>query len=130
MSKKILSGIAIGLGVYAAFGAGVLLYYPDKPDKMDWKDRQEYNKVQIDKIERTETDKSLTHAQIIDILGGPDISEAKMSGADKIQVMYYRTQHKRADGITSQDECTPLLFKNNELVALGEKAEYQFNNEF
>ena len=105
------------------------MYNPDKPETMGWEDRQDFNKVQIDKIKASEYDQ-ITHTKILKMLGGPDISEAKMWGEDKIQVMYYRTQHKRADGITSQDECTPLLFKNDTLVALGEKAEYQFENEF
>lgn len=130
MSKKIIKGIGIGLAVYAVFGIGVIMYYPDKPSKMGWEDRQEFNKVHIDKLVSSEDINMISHKQIISMLGGPDISEAKMDGSDKIQVMYYRTQHQRADGITSQDECTPLLFKNDILVALGEKAEYQFNNEF
>lgn len=130
MSKKIVKGIGIGLAVYAAFGVSVLMYNPDKPEKMGWEDRQDYNKVQIDKIKATPKFDNITHTEVLKMLGGPDISEAKMSGDDKIQVMYYRTRHKRADGITSQDECTPLLFKNDTLVALGEKAEYQFENEF
>ena len=91
---------------------------------------RDYNKVQIDKIEHGKGWENITHKKIIDLLGGPDISEAKFSGEDKIQVMYYRTQHKKADGITSQDECTPLLFKNDKLVALGKKAEDQFENAF
>lgn len=130
MSKKILTGIGIAVAVYAAFGIGVIIYHPDEPDKMGWEDRQDFNKVQIEKLKDSPKVGEMTHKQILTMLGGPDISEAKMSGDDKIQVMYYRTQHKRADGITSQDECTPLLFKNDTLVALGEKAEYQFNNEF
>ena len=39
-----------------------------------------------------------------------------------IQVMFYRTQHVRADGLTTQDECTPLLFENEKLIAWGDGA--------
>ncbi|MCC2606081.1 DUF3192 domain-containing protein [Planctobacterium marinum] len=130
MANKIIKGVAVSLAVYTAFFTGVVMYYPDKPEKMDWEDRQDFNKVQIEKISDSGLENGISHKEILTMLGGPDISEAKMSGADKIQVMYYRTQHKRADGITSQDECTPLLFKNDKLVALGEKAEKQFENEY
>lgn len=130
MSKKIIKRIGIGLAVYAAFGAAVVMYYPDKPEKMGWEDRQVFNQVQIDKLGGSENFKKFSHKEIVNMLGGPDISEAKISGEDKLQVMYYRTHHKRADGITSQDECTPLLFKNDMLIAMGEKAEQQFNNEY
>jgi len=130
MSKKILTVLGIGVAAYAAFGVGVLLYYPDKPATMTWEDRQDFNKIQIDKLHGKTGPKKFNHEEIIALLGGPDISEAKMSGKDKIQVMYYRTQHKRPDGITSADECTPLLFKNDQLVALGDKAEQQFENDY
>lgn len=130
MANKIIKGVGVGLAVYAAFGIGVIMYYPDKPETMGWEDRQDFNKVQIEKISESKLEKGYSHKEILTMLGGPDISEAKMSGDDKIQVMYYRTHHKRADGITSQDECTPLLFKNDKLVALGEKAEKQFENEY
>lgn len=124
MSKKVVKRIAIGVGLYAAFALALTVFYPDAPTKMNWEDRQSFNKVHIDKLE-----KGITHKQIIEMLGAPDISEAKMIGEDTLQVMYYRTHHKKPDGITSQDECTPLLFKNEKLVALGEKAEEQFSND-
>jgi hypothetical protein len=28
----------------------VIAFYPDKPENMDWKDREEYNRVQITKL--------------------------------------------------------------------------------
>ena len=130
MSKKIIKGIGIGIALYAAFGIGVVLYYPDKPEQMGWEDRQVFNQVQIDKLGSSKDFSKVTHNEIIKMLGGPDISEAKISGENKLQVMYYRTHHERADGITSQDECTPLLFKNDKLIAMGEKAEYKYNNEY
>ncbi len=124
MSKKVVKRIVIGVGLYASFAVAVLMLYPDKPKNMNWEDRQQYNKVQIDKL-----NPGISHGEIIELLGSPDISEAKKVEGDTLQVMYYRTQHKKPDGITSQDECTPLLFKNNKLVALGEKAEQQFMND-
>lgn len=91
---------------------------------MGWEDREQFNKVQIEKLSP-----GVTHESILDLLGSPDISEAKRVNGDVVQVMYYRTQHKKADGLTSQDECTPLLFKNKKLVAMGEQAETEFEND-
>ena len=115
MNKKIIQRIALGVCVYAVFVVAVIFFYPDKPQQMDWKDREEFNKVQIGKL-----DLGLSRQQIITLLGSPDISEAKKNGDKKIQVMFYRTQHMESDGITTLDECTPLLFENDTLIAWGE----------
>ena len=40
--------------------------------------------------------------------------------------MFYRPQHIKSDGFTTQDECTALLFKNNLLIAIGKTAYQQF----
>lgn len=117
MSKKVIKRIGIGAGLYAVFVAAVITFYPDTPQDMDWKDREAYNKVKISKLEL-----GLHKKQIIELLGSPDITEAKRNDDKELQVMFYRTQHKQADGITTEDECTPLLFENNELIAWGETA--------
>ncbi|MBN25714.1 MAG: cell envelope protein SmpA, partial [Alteromonadaceae bacterium] len=80
-------------------------------------DREEYNKVQVAKLELGQTKQ-----QIVALLGGPDISEAKRTGDDTYQVMFFRTQHVKSDGITTQDECTALLLQNDELIGWGESA--------
>ncbi|MFQ3235842.1 MAG: outer membrane protein assembly factor BamE (lipoprotein component of BamABCDE complex) [Paraglaciecola sp.] len=117
MNKKILIRISFGVALYALFAVAVLMFYPDKPQDMDWKDREEYNKVQVSKLEL-----GVSKQQILAILGSPDISEAKKSAHDTWQVMFYRTQHIKADGITTQDECTALLLENDVLVAWGDSA--------
>ena len=117
MNNKIAFRIGMGVVAYAIFVVAVLTFYPDKPEDMDWKDREEYNKVQVSKLEL-----GLHKQAILDLLGSPDISEAKRIGEKELQVMFYRTQHKQADGITTADECTPLLFINGQLVAWGDSA--------
>lgn len=121
MSAKIVKRVGLGVAAYAVFALAVVMYYPDKPDDMGWEDREQYNRVHIAKLELGKT-----HAEILELLGSPDISEAKKVQEDKVQVMFYRTDRKKADGLTSQDECTPLLFKNNKLVAWGDGAYSQF----
>ncbi|WP_293747870.1 DUF3192 domain-containing protein [uncultured Paraglaciecola sp.] len=121
MNKKVLKRIGIGIGLYAVFVMAVIMLYPDTPQNMDWKDREQYNKVQISKLEL-----GLQKKQILELLGSPDITEAKRNDNIELQVMFYRTQHKKADGITTEDECTALLFENNELIAWGDSAYQSF----
>lgn len=113
MVKKIAAGITL----YIVFAAAVIKFYPDEHEDMNWEDRQEYNNVQVKKL-----DIGIEHQAIIELMGSPDISEAKWSDEDKYQVMYYRTHHVRSDGITTKSECTPLLLKNNQLIAWGDGA--------
>jgi len=117
MNKKVIKRIGIGVGMYAVFVMAVITLYPDTPENMGWEDREAYNKVKISTLEL-----GLHKKQIIELLGSPDITEAKRNNNKELQVMFYRTQHKKADGITTEDECTPLLFENNELIAWGESA--------
>jgi outer membrane protein assembly factor BamE (lipoprotein component of BamABCDE complex) len=121
MNKKVVKRIGIGIGLYAVFVMAVITLYPDTPQNMDWKDREQYNKVQISKLEL-----GLQKKQILELLGSPDITEAKRNDNIELQVMFYRTQHKKADGITTEDECTALLFENNELIAWGDSAYQSF----
>jgi len=121
MNKKVVKRIIIGVGLYAAFVMAVITLYPDSSHDMDWQDREEYNKVQISKLEL-----GLQKKQILELLGSPDITEAKRNDNIELQVMLYRTQHKKSDGITTEDECTALLFENNELIAWGDSAYQSF----
>lgn len=121
MNKKVVKRVGIGVGLYAVFVVAVLTLYPDTPANMDWQDREEYNKVKISKLEL-----GLQKSHILELLGSPDITEAKRNENKELQVMFYRTQHKQADGITTEDECTPLLFENNELIAWGDSAYQSF----
>ncbi len=123
MNKKILTRIGLCVLIYVALVASVMLFYPDKPADMDWKDREQYNRVQIGKLEL-----GVGRKEILALLGTPDITKAKKAGMMKLQVMFYRTQHKQSDGITTEDECTPLLFENDELVAWGDGAYQRYNN--
>ncbi|WP_133468435.1 DUF3192 domain-containing protein [Paraglaciecola marina] len=121
MNKKIVNRIVMGVFLYGIFVVAVINLYPDKPEDMDWQDREAYNKVQISKLEL-----GLHKTNILELLGSPDITEAKRNNDKEFQVMFYRTQHMQADGITTEDECTPLLFENNELIAWGDNAYQSF----
>ncbi len=124
MNKKVISRIAIAIGIYIALVALVATFYDDSPTKMKWEDRQAYNKQYIANIKLD----NLTLDQVLEDLGSPDITEAKTVNKIHYQLTYYRTQHIKSDGITTMEECTPLLFKNESLYAIGKDAieQYQY----
>lgn len=118
MNKKVAFGIFIAIALYGVFAASVMYFYKDTPVKMEWDEREGFNRQYIAKLtlDNTNVDK------ILKDLGDPDLTEAKKVNLSNYQVMFYRTQHKHSDGITTQDECTPLLFKGGFLIGIGESA--------
>ncbi len=55
-------------------------------------------------------------------LGEPDFSEAWLERGEEVRVLRYRTHRTHADGDTTIDETTPLVFKAGKLAAIGERA--------
>ncbi|GHB74945.1 DUF3192 domain-containing protein [Psychrosphaera saromensis] len=125
MDKKVVKFVVIGFGLYAVFAALVLTFYEDDTDNMGWEDRQAFNKRYISALS---LDENIERSNVIQTLGSPDLTEAKRKDDTSFQVMFYRTQHLQSDGITTKDECTPMLFKNGYLIAWGDSAYQQFNN--
>jgi hypothetical protein len=115
MNKKVITRIFLALAAYGIFVLLVMSFYDDSPEKMRWEDREAYNRQFIAKLQLEQ----FTFEQAISQLGSPDITEARKVVDDKFQVMFYRTQHVKSDGITTQDECTFLLFKNGTLKEIG-----------
>jgi Protein of unknown function (DUF3192) len=124
MKVKIIVLLLAGLALYAALTSSVLLFYKDDPEQMNWQDRESFNAKYIYKLDLTKT---VARDQVIDYLGGPDITEAKRQQQQIYQVLYYRTHRTKTDGITTKDECTAILFKNQQLIAIGETAVEQYN---
>lgn len=115
MNKKIITRILLALSAYAVFVALVVTFYDDSPDKMKWSDREAYNRQFIAKIQL----ERFTFEQALEQLGSPDITEARKVANDNFQVMFYRTQHVKSDGMTTQNECTFLFFVNGVLKEIG-----------
>lgn len=86
----------------------------------DWRDREEKNRKYISRLS---TDMSFN--QITAKLGTPDFNESFETDGEQVQVLFYRTQRTHDDGVTTKDECTPLILKQGILVGWGEKA---YNN--
>lgn len=124
MKAKTIALLLAGLALYIALTSITLVFYKDDPEQMNWQDREAFNTKYIYKLDLT---KNISRDQVIDYLGGPDITEAKKQQQQIFQVLYYRTHRTKTDGITTRDECTAILFKNQQLIAIGETAVEQYN---
>ncbi|MBQ4837723.1 DUF3192 domain-containing protein [Pseudoalteromonas luteoviolacea] len=63
-----------------------------------------------------------SYKEVTKEFGTPDFNEAISKGGHTYQVLYFATNRKHADGQITKDECTPLVFKNNQLVGFGQSA--------
>ncbi|WP_411360445.1 DUF3192 domain-containing protein [Pseudidiomarina sp. YC-516-91] len=123
--SKMAKIVIIGFVIYLAATALILAVYQADPDNMSWQERETFNLKQIGQLNL-----GLSKEDVIRVLGSPDISEAKATPAgEEVLVLFYRTHHVKSDGITTRDECTPLLFKNGSLIAWGADA-YEDYQEF
>ena len=108
-----LFGLSLGLSgcVISVGGEGEYGY------QSDWQDKEKKNRKHISKLEQ-----DTSYDQILNRMGIADFNEFYTKGNDTFRVLYYRTQRIDGDGITTKDECTPLVFKNTALVGWGETA--------
>jgi hypothetical protein len=122
---KLLLFTVVGIGSYLLLTLAVVFLYQDSTEQMNWADREVFNaKIIADYKPHT----GLNQTDILQRLGSPDITEAIKVKADIYQVLYFRTHRNNPDGITTADECTALLLKNRQLVAIGPEAIQQFTS--
>lgn len=126
MFKKVFRYIILGLGVYALIAILVITFYKDDPQAMIWQDRESFNKRYITKLS---IEQPVELDSVLDYLGSPDLTFAKRGQDTVLQIIFYRTQHVKSDGITTIDECTGLLFKNGELILWGPSAYDAYNKQ-
>ncbi|WP_105169572.1 DUF3192 domain-containing protein [Pseudoalteromonas sp. T1lg23B] len=119
MIKKVLQYIVLGLAVYAAIVMLVINFYKDDPQAMIWQDREAFNNRYINKLK---PDQDININDVLETLGSPDLTYVKKQPEKMLQIVYYRTQLVKPDGITTQDECTGLLFENGKLILWGPAA--------
>ncbi len=123
MNKKLVRYLILGLGLYGVIAGLVIVFYNDDPQSMYWEDRESFNNRYLAKLS---IDERLSIDTVINNIGAPDLTFAKTADNDKLQILYYRTQHVKSDGITTLDECTGLLFRNDILIAWGPGAATAF----
>ncbi|WP_434928773.1 DUF3192 domain-containing protein [Shewanella sp. HL-SH8] len=114
----VIGGVFIA---YLFFVAVVMFVYEPQPEDREWDDRQAYNNQKMSELSFGQP-----REDIIKIFGSADFVEAKTAIDGQYQLLFYRTHHVQSDGITTRDECTPLLFKNNILIAWGTETLQQY----
>lgn len=83
----------------------------------DWQDKEQKNRRIIAKLEP-----KLSKQEVSNQMGVPDFSEYYEQQGQTFHVLYYRTQRVEGDGVTTKDECTPLIFQDNVLIGWGDSA--------
>ncbi|TKB56672.1 DUF3192 domain-containing protein [Ferrimonas aestuarii] len=126
---NIIKIIGLIIGSYLVFAALVLNFYePEEPvisdvpyENMDWREREEYNQQTIGGLSL-----GTTKAEAIKLMGKPHFNDAQFVQGKQVQLLHWRTQRNEGDGKTTRDECTPLLFVDDVLFAIGEIASERF----
>jgi hypothetical protein len=85
--------------------------------RSDWQDVEQKNRRAIAKLEP-----ALTFNEVSSRMGTADFNEYYENNGNTYQILYFRTQRIEGDGVTTKDECTPLIFKNGDLAGWGESA--------
>lgn len=85
----------------------------------DSEDRTYTNRKKISKVQL-----GTSFMDMQEKLGVADFSETYTNGESTVRVLYYRTQRKHKDGLTTKDECTYLQFIDGKLIKTGNGGDY------
>ena len=91
-------------------------------DEGDYPDRSVQRQQRHNREAISEMRLGVTVEQVRSELGEPDFSEAWMERDEEVRVLRYRTHRTHADGDTTADETTALVFRSGKLVGVGERA--------
>ena len=115
---KRLSMVAAGLLSVSLLSGCIVVVDGDKRVKRDrtsTEQREEDNRAAIARLELGSSPRA-----VLDTMGTPDFDERISADGVEYRVLYYRTHRVKGDGITTKDECTPLVFANGALLGWGE----------
>ncbi len=113
--------IAAATGLALAASGCVIHVGPDEDSGYRSQHRIEKQEVRNrDAIGRMALGTSVSAA--MDQLGEPDYSDLTTVDGKELRILRYRTNRVHADGDTSRDETTPLVFVDGKLVGTGEIA--------
>ncbi|MBT1065724.1 DUF3192 domain-containing protein [Bowmanella sp. Y26] len=117
--NKPIAVVLLSLSLMGLSGC-IISVKPDQHGQADWQQREDMNRKTIASLAPGMSIEAVTAR-----LGVPDFSELYHQNQEDIQVLFYRTHRNHGDGTTSKDECTPLVFKQSQLVGWGETAYLQ-----
>ncbi len=117
-----ISRLAI-TGILAATLSGCVIIAGDHDEfkrelsSSDWEDIEQFNRTGIANLTLGEN-----YVDVKQRLGEASFSEAFKMGDASYQILYYRTHRVHADGETTKDETTAVIFKDNSLIGWGDEA--------
>lgn len=112
---KYLTNLAATMFLITSLSGCIVIGGDHDWDDNNWRSKQLQNREIISNLQI-----GTERGQVLSLLGAPNFSEAFIKDDAEIRVLYFRTQHRHADGDTSKDETTPLVFKNDKLIGWGE----------
>ena len=122
--KKSLLPVIIALPLVTSLTGCVIAVGGDDQDgfsySSDYSDREHQNRMNISKLHA-----NMSFEQVQHLMGVADFNERYQKDGETVHVLFYRTQRVEKDGLTTKNECTPLIFKNKQLVSWGEPAYQQ-----
>ncbi|GAA61066.1 hypothetical protein P20652_2940 [Pseudoalteromonas sp. BSi20652] len=86
-------------------------------DSSSWETKNENNREAISALAMDSS-----YQSVLTKLKTPNFTELLKKDNDVYQVLFYATHSVHSDGKTTKDECTPLVFKNDKLVGIGQSA--------
>lgn len=121
--KKSLLALLVALPLTATLTGCVIAVKDGEVDHSFMNDSGDRSYENRKKISQVQLGASFVDMQ--DKLGVADFSETYKNNEQTIRVLYYRSQRKHKDGLTTKDECTYLEFVNGELVQTGNGGDYK-----
>jgi hypothetical protein len=121
--KKTLLALLVALPLTSTLTGCVISVNDGEVDHSlmgDGQDRAYDNRKKIAKIQ--------LGSSVVDMqekLGVADFSQTYSHDDQTIRVLFYRTQRKHKDGLTTKDECTYLEFVDGALTQTGHGDEYK-----
>ncbi|PCI59593.1 MAG: hypothetical protein COB35_10935 [Gammaproteobacteria bacterium] len=82
-----------------------------------YEDREQENRANLNKLAP-----DMSYETVQNLMGVADFNENYQKNGESVHVLFYRTQRTHKDGLTTKDECTPLVFKHDVLVSWGDSA--------
>lgn len=114
---KILPSIVLALAIPALSGCVVAVGDVKSDREAGWREMEHENRNAISQLEP-----GMAIESVRSRLGTPEFSESMEFDGSDYRVLFYRTQRREADGMTTRDETTPLIFRDGLLVEWGEAA--------
>ena len=115
LTLKLVANLALVAAITVST-SGCIYINGEKINVDDWREAQ---LIQREAISQLQLGQSLDAVKAE--LGVPADSEAFLKEDTEVKVLFYRTRRAHADGETTRDEMTPLVFRDNVLVGWGER---------